>query len=306
MAENESKAPVAGGDEAVPSDWQKALVYAMENPRTVLAAVAFVVLCAVAGALYSLNAAIQDQHAMTLYATALDEEDAAARAEELQKVAAAGNRWSAEALYLAGEAAIEAKVYDKARELLERVVNEHGKTPFAPQAAEALAFLDENDGKLEEALAGYTKIFETWDNSFTGRRQPINMGRIQEALGQLPEAVASYEKQVEIFADSSVAMNAERALARLRSENPALFPDAAAEAPADAPATAEAPSPAGAITIAPETAPAETPEPDAPSTEAPASEVPAAEPTEAELPESDGATETEAPAEDAEAPEAES
>jgi tetratricopeptide (TPR) repeat protein len=248
-----------------------------------------VVLCALAGGIYSLNASIKDRHAMTAYADALDEEDAAARAEALQAVASAGNRWSVEALYLSGEASIEAKAYDKAREALTKVVSEHADSHFAPQAAEALAFLDENDGKMEEALAGYTKVFETWDDTFTGRRQPLNMGRLQEALGKLPEAIASYNKQKEIFPDSSFATSAEQALARLKSAHPDLFPAETAPAADTVPAADAAPSPEAApaveVSPAPEAAPASAADPalapeavPVPAAEAaPAAEAPAAQ-----------------------------
>jgi tetratricopeptide (TPR) repeat protein len=279
MAENESKLPASHGveGEAAPNaDWQQALDYIKENPKTVLAGVGFVVLCAVLGAVYSLNASIKDRHAMTAYADALDEEEPAVRVEALEAVAAAGNRWSVEALYLAGEAAIEAKNYEKARELLQKVVTEHADSSFAPQAAEGLAFLDENEGKLEEALAAYTKIFETWDDTFTGRRQPTNMARLQEELGKLPEAIASYKKQIEIFPDSSLSSSAEQALARLKSEHAELFPE---EAPVAEASAAEAP-----VAEAPA---AEAPAAEAPAAEAPAADAPAAEAPAADAPASD-------------------
>ena len=288
MAENESKLPAAHrveGEVAPNTDWQQALDYIRENPKTVLGGVAFVIVCALLGGVYSLNASLKDREAMTVYAAALDEEEPAARVEALQAVAAAGNRWSVEALYLAGEAAIEAKTYDKARELLQKVVTDHADSPFAPQAAEGLAFLDENDGKLEEALAGYTKVFETWDDTFTGRRQPTNMARIQEELGKLPEAIASYKKQTEIFPDSTLAANAEQALARLKSEHPDLFPDEAAAPAAETPA-AEAPAAEAPAAEAPaaEAPAAEAPAAEAPAAEAPAAEAPAAEAPAAEAP----------------------
>ncbi len=279
MAENESKTAVAhgvAGEAETQGDWQQALDYIKENPKSVIGGIAFVVLCALAGGIYSLNASIKDRHAMTAYADALDEEDAAARAEALQAVAGAGNRWSVEALYLSGEANIEAKAYDKAREALNKVVSEHADSPYAPQAAEALAFLDENDGKLEEALAGYTKVFESWDDTFTGRRQPLNMGRIQEELGKLPEAITSYNKQKEVFPDSSFATSAEQALARLKSEHPDLVPAEAAPAAAATPATGAVPT----LEVTPAPAPAAEPAPAPEAAQAPAADAaPAAEAT---------------------------
>lgn len=286
MAEIESKLNAAHGaaDEAgANSDWHQAIEYVKENPKTVVASVVFVAVCALAGGLYSLNASVKARHINTEYATAVEEKDPALRAEALQKVAAEGNRWSVEALYLSGEAAIEAKNYDKAREALQKVVSDYPDSSYAPQAADALAFLDENDGKLEEALAAYTKIFETADDTFTGRRQPTNMARIQEELGKLPEAIASYKKQSEVFPDSTLAANAEQALARLKSEHPDLFPEdvpAASTAPAAAatPAAEATPAASPAAEAAPvESTPAtEVPAAEAPVTEAPAAEAPAA------------------------------
>ena len=275
MAQKELKLSAAHGADAEAggtADWQQAVDYIKENPKTVIAGVVFVMACAVLGGFYSLNASVKDRRAMSVYAGALEEKDPTAKMEALQAVAATGNRWSVEALYLAGEAAIEAKAYDKARETFQKVVSDHNDSPFAPQAAEALAFLDENDGKLEEALAGYTKVFETWDSSFTGRRQPINMGRIQQELGKLPEAIASYKKQTEIFPESSVAGNAEQAMARLKSEHPDLFPEEKPAAEAT-PATEAAPAvEAAPVAPAAEATPAPAPEatPVAPATPAPA------------------------------------
>lgn len=268
MAQKELKmSAVQGGDGETggTADWQQAVDYVKENPKTVIAGFVFVLVCAVLGAFYSLNAAVKDRHAMSVYADALNEKDPTAKMEALQAVAATGSRWSVEALYLAGEAAIEAKAYDKARETFQKVVDDHKDSPYAPQAAEGLAFLDENEGKLEEALAGYTKVFETWDSTFTGRRQPINMGRLQEELGKLPEAIASYKKQTEIFPESSVAGSAEQALARLKSEHPDLFPEekpAAEATPGAAPAVDAAPAAEATPAPAPEAVPAPAPAPE--------------------------------------------
>jgi len=274
MAELELKGPGAGraaDNEEAQSDWQWLVTYVQENPRTIVAGVLFLLACILAGALFSLYNTAKDRQVMTGYAAALVEEDAATRAEELKEVAAGDSRWSVEALYLAGEASIEAKAYEDARDAFAGVLSKGPKSAFAAPAAEGLAFLDENAGKLDEALAGYQNVFATYSDTFIGRRQPTNIARVQEALGQLPEAVASYELQVERFPDSALAGAAEQALARLKASNPDLFPEEAPledmdehahEAHDAAEPTADSP------TV--ETAPAEAPASESPAAAAPA------------------------------------
>jgi hypothetical protein len=102
------------------------------------------------------------------------------------------------------------------------------------------------------------------------------MARLQEELGKLPEAIASYKKQIEIFPDSSLSSSAEQALARLKSEHAELFPE---EAPVAEASAAEAP-----VAEAPA---AEAPAAEAPAAEAPAADAPAAEAPAADAPASD-------------------
>lgn len=277
MAEIESKESAGVAGESVPrADWQKVVDYVQHNPRQVIAGIVFVLLCVAAGGIYSLYNIASDRAVMTQYAGAIAMEDPAERAGALQKIAEAGSRWSTEALYLAAEASLEAKAYDKAREAFTRILDKHPRSEFAAPAAEALAFLDENEGKLEEALAGYTSVYETHGDTFIARRQPLNIARVHKALGNLTEARKFYEKQAEVFPDSAVAAQADRALGQLRADHPELFPEPI-ETGLDAALPATTPAPAIQVAPAVEAAPAE--------------EAPAAE----ETPVAEEASETEAP-----------
>lgn len=226
MADIESKgAGGAEGESQAKAEWQQALAYVKENPRQVAGGAVFLLVCIVAGGFYSLWGMITDREKTTEYAAALAEEDPGIRASELRNVALEDTRWRAEALYLSGEASIEAKAYEEARTAFKQVVSEYGKTEYAAPAAEGLAFLDENNGNLKDALAGYKGVFETYSDTFIARRQPYNIARVQEALDQLPEAIENYKLQSERFPESSVAALSDQALARLKSDHPDLFPE---------------------------------------------------------------------------------
>jgi len=311
MAEHDKNAqgslPPVGGEETQP-EWKLALEYVKENPTKVAGGIGFVLLCVAIGGLYSLKNMADDEKVTTEYAAALNTEDAELRAAALKEVADSGTRWSVEALYLTAETAIEAKSYDEARTAFEQVLAQHGDSDYAPMAADGLAFLDENEGKLEEALAGYTKVFETWDDTVTGRRQLLNMARVEEALGKHAEAVAHYQQQVEVFPESSVAGKAQVALDRLKSSMPELFPEEEAdseEAMTEAAPAEEAPAEEATAEAAPaEEAPAEAaPAEEATAEAAPAEEAPA-EAAPAEAAPAEAAPAEEAPAEAAPAEEA--
>jgi len=282
------------------AQWLVALEYVQENPAKVAGGFGFLILCVAIGGLISLKNIADDKKVTTDYALAIQTEDPGLRAAELARIAASANRWSAEALYLQGEASIEAKAYDKAREAFQQVLDRFGNSEYAPMAADGLAFLHENSGDYESALAGYTGVFEKWDATFTGRRQPLNIGRVQEALGNHAEAIARYRQQMEIFPDSSVARKANEALARLQVRMPELFPEDVSDA---APEAAIDIAPAIAVdTVIPEI-PAEAPEAsaeDAATEGAPAEDASADDtPAEAESAETEESPEASPAAEDA-------
>ena len=102
-------------------------------------------------------------------------------------------RWTAEAVYLAAETAVEADQLDKARELFERVGKDFGKSPYAGRALDGLAFLAEGAGDYQKALELYQRVANEHPEDFLARRKPYDIGRMQEKLGQLKEAADSYD-----------------------------------------------------------------------------------------------------------------
>lgn len=106
-----------------------------------------------AGLVLRANASVADRKIMTEYAKALEQEDAAAQVTALEPLAQKGGRWTAEIVYMLGEAAVRARQYDKAGEAFNRVKTEFGTSEYAPRAVEGLAFLEENKGNADAALA---------------------------------------------------------------------------------------------------------------------------------------------------------
>ncbi|HPO16198.1 MAG TPA: tetratricopeptide repeat protein [Candidatus Hydrogenedentes bacterium] len=208
---------------------QRAMAYARENPLIVGAAAGAVVLILLAGWLFRVNASITDDEIMTRYAKALENEDPAAQVTELEAVVQEGGRWTAEVLYMLGEAAIRAQQYDKSAEAFKRVTEEFGTSEYAPRAAEGLAFLEENKGNTDAALSGYKDVMDKWSNTFTGRCQWYNIARVQESKGDFKAAVEAYQAQVKGFPDSHISEKSEEALARLKKEHADLFPEEAQE-----------------------------------------------------------------------------
>jgi len=206
-------------------DWERVVEHARENPMLYAAAAIFIVFCILAGIFFRLEQTAAETEVATAYAEALDTEDPALRAAALEKVAEEESRWSAEALYMAGEAALQAMDYEKARACFEQVRDTHGDSEYVPAALDGLAFIAENGGDLEGALAGYRQIRKDFPASFIAQRQPLNVGRVLEKQEQWAEAKAAYEEQVAVFPDSIAAARAEQALEKLKAKQPDLFPE---------------------------------------------------------------------------------
>lgn len=238
MSIEEVGVPVARQDSL-----QRWLRHVQENPVLYGAVLVFVALCGVAGLLYRMNVAASERAFMTRYAAALEIEDSKARLVELELLAQENNRWTPEIVYLAGETAVRAQAYDQAEAAFKRVREEFANSEYAATALDGMAFIAENRGGYEQALALYQEAAGNYANTFTGRRQALNIGRVQERLGDLEAAVASYESQLEMFPDSNTAGEAREALDRLKKEHPELFPDETVEQEAlaeDLQGTAEA------------------------------------------------------------------
>jgi TolA-binding protein len=261
------------------NEFQRLLNHVQENPLLYAASAAFIAVCVLAGVFFRINREFREKQAITEYAEVIVQtEDPAKQAEELRETADGNTIWDAEALYMAGEKAIEAGKYDDAQSTFRAAVEQFPDSPYAPRAWQGLGFLAENRADYEEALEDYRKVFERWPGSLPGKRIMFRIGRVQEAMGDLEKAIASYQSQQSIFPDSRIALEAERALSRLRTLHPDLFPeeeeetvqldtltveDSAEETPAEE-------------TPAEETPAEETPAEEAPAEEAPAEEAPAA------------------------------
>jgi tetratricopeptide (TPR) repeat protein len=281
------------------------LVHLRDNAALYAAAAAFVAVCVIAGVWYNVNRTSGEQKIMTDYAAALSKEKPEEQLSALAPVTESKSRWTAEALYVAGETAIRAGELEKAGQFFQRVLDEYGTSEYASTATEGLAFLAENKGDLDGALARYREVSEKWAGTFISRRQPLNIARVLEAKSDFKGAIESYQAQVSMFPDSKVAAKAQEALDRLKESHPDLFPKEETPAPAaETPAT-EAPAPAAETPANEAPAPAaETPANEAPApaaeTPAPAAETPAPA---AETPAP--AAETPAPAAETPAPAAE-
>lgn len=265
----------SSSDEQSLSDLDRLYKYVRENPAQVAVIAGVVVLCIVATVIYRISSRAADRAIMTEYAAAITTvEDPAERVNKLDNLLKEGaGRWKAEVTYMMGESAIQAKQYDKAREILARVRTEFPDSEFVPRAVEGIAFIDENAGKNEEALKGYQEVKDTWKDSLTAKLQPLNIARVYESMGSLDKAIASYNEEKQIFPDSSASKRADFELRRLKEAHPDLFPK-------------EEPAPAAATGVSPETvivpSPAPAPAPAAPA--APATPAPAPAPAEQAAP----------------------
>jgi len=242
----------------VKSEWDKILDQIKEKPLVYGGCVVFLILCVFVGFSYRFSNESNSKEDAERYIRAFDNEDAQLRSAALEKIADQKDALAAQELYMAGESAIEAKEYEKARELFKRLRQEYPDSPFMPDALEGLGFLAENEDNFELALENYNKVMTNFPDSLAARRQYLNIGRCQEQLGKLEEAVTAYQTQEDKFPDSGSAAAAKAEIERLRRTHPDLFPE---ETPAeDAGATpAAVETPAETPEAAPETTPTETP-----------------------------------------------
>lgn len=266
------------------NDWQRLVESIREYPVLWGAGVLFVVVCLVAGLVYRVNTANRTLETTTQFARAITTEDPALRTTELEQLSQRGPL-AADAVYLAGEAAYQAKDYAKAKAFFQRLRTDFPQSKFAPDAVEGLGFIAENEGDLDGALAAYKEVIEKWPASVARRRQELNIARVQERKGNFKEAVDAYKFHSENYPESNFMPDVNKALDRLKESHPELFPaEVDANAPAAETSAAVTPEAAAAPEPAPE-APAAAPEPAAaPAPEATAAETPEATPEPAEAP----------------------
>jgi tetratricopeptide (TPR) repeat protein len=219
--------------------------HAKENPLLWSAGAVFIAAVILVGVFYRISTDIKNREAATKYARAvLDAEDPAVRATELSSVNTPDASLDALALYMNGQAALDAENYDKAREVFETVRTKYPEARVTPESVAALGFIAEQSGDHEKALSYYLEVREKWPESFAAYLQPLNMGRCYERLGQLDKAVAAYRDEVNLFYGSNAAAEAEDALNRLRNSHPELFAEETAPE-AEASAADSEPTPSG-------------------------------------------------------------
>ena len=259
------------------NDWQRLIENIREYPVLWGAGVLFVVVCLVAGLAYRMSTANRTEDATTQFARAVNTEDAALRTTELEQLSQRG-ALAADAVYLAGEAAYQAKDYAKAKAFFQRLRTDFPQSKFAPDAVEGLGFIAENEGDLDGALANYKEAIEKWPASVARRRQELNVARVQERKGNFKEAVDAYKFHSEHYPESVFMPEVNQAMDRLKQSHPELFPAEAEAAAVTEAAPEAAAAPAVEVPAAPQV-PAAAPESAAvPAAEAPAAETPAATP----------------------------
>ena len=257
----------------VKGDWEKLVTQVKANPMLYGACAGFVILCVFVALIYRSTTSTSSRTELTQLARALQNENPGLRETELEPLAKGKDAVSAEAIYLSGESAYEAKQFDKAKEAFDRVRKDFASSPYVADAVEGLGCMAENQGQYQEALGFYNEIIQKWPNSFTRRRQKLNIGRCQERLNGFPEAIAAYQAQAEDFPGSSFETEAKAALDRIKKGHPDLFPkDAEAAKPAEGTTPAAAMAPASDST-APATPPT-PPIPVAPASDTAAPTVP--------------------------------
>ncbi|GMU93883.1 MAG: hypothetical protein AMXMBFR4_29410 [Candidatus Hydrogenedentota bacterium] len=199
-----------------------------DNPWLYIGGAVFILVCVLAGVLYTQYNKAANRELYSALSRALDKEEAADQLAALEALARGKRESVAEITYLAAEKAFEARDYDKAKELFERVRTTFADSAYVPDAVEGLGYVAENAGELDAALAYYQEIGAKWPKSFAARRQPLNIGRVEERRGNLAAAVAAYKEQGTLFPGSTLDAEAQAALARLEKTNPELFPTPAA------------------------------------------------------------------------------
>ncbi len=213
-------------------DFTQLLADVKERPLMYGGIAVFLLVCLLAGFLWRASAVAKRKDVVTAYAQALDKQEPAERLAALEPLTQGIAKNSDEVIYLAAETAYKAGQYDKAKASFERLRNEFKSSPFTPDAVEGLGYIAENTKDYDAAVTYYKDVQTTWSDSFAARRQPMNIARVEEQRGKLAEAIAAYNEQLQLFPGSSLAEEASAALARLGKSNPELFPKAEPIVPA--------------------------------------------------------------------------
>ena len=240
-----------GEHDAPPSDLQRLAQHMQDRPWHYVLGAACVLLAVLLALMFQAQKKITLRNQLSTYASAFEAEKPEEQLALLKEaVTDKQDLWTAEIIYMQGEKAIEAQQYDDARRAFERIRADFSDSAFAPRAVEGLAWLAENSKKFDEALEGYKEVEAKWAESFTGRCQQFNIARVLEKKELFKEAVEAYQAQCDAFPGSSLAMQAEATISKIKDEHPDLFP-APVEEEAEAPAEVEASPAAEASSEAP-------------------------------------------------------
>jgi len=87
-------------------------------------------------------------------------------------------------------------------------------------AEEALGYIAEADGELNEATAHFQRVTEQYASSYVARRVYMDLGRLYEKLGETDKAADTYEALVSRHPGSEYATEASGRLAELRPIEP--------------------------------------------------------------------------------------
>ena len=173
--------------------------------------------------------------------------------------------------------------YAVARERYTDFLRKYASHDLVPVARLGIAFTDENDGRLEEALAAYEKhLADFGDKDYLAPVATLGKARCLAFLGREDEARTVLDQMTADKSNTEWAIHADdlkAVLPRMKFVKSSDFAANLDAVLADLPA-APAAAPAAPETAAPE-APAEEAAP-APAPEAPAADAPAAEPPAAE------------------------
>lgn len=207
------------------TDLERLYQHMLENPWLYVGGAVFVIVCVLAGIGVQAVTRNNAVRAAEGYVRAALIEDPAARMNALAAAAESAGKWADEALYLAGEAALESENYDKAREYFNTLCEQYPRSAYVPRAKDGLSFIEEALGNTGPALEGYKKLVSDFPADYLAQLRWYDIGRLQEKAGSLQEAVESYRRQMEVFPETTAARRAQGDLDRLKKDHPELFPE---------------------------------------------------------------------------------
>ena len=111
-------------------------------------------------------------------------------------------------LYVTGEIYLKKQDYENARIEFTNVVDS-GDPDLAPLASFGIPQTYLAEGKYEEAIAGYQKVIDIYPDSQVGRDAHFYMGWAYEKLGRYDEAIAQLEGAIDMYPRNENAANSQ-------------------------------------------------------------------------------------------------